>query len=129
MQRMCQKLELALWCAALCGFAGRERSACAGLKYSEAGLERGEFAPCAAAMVRQLDRAEQAVEVMADRSRPESERIRARQACLAASAGLGGLLRQAGGSQKLTASWADSRLNEFSRAVLSSKDWYTMACY
>ncbi len=38
------------------------------------------------------------------------------------------LLRAAGGSPKLMARWEDLRLNEFSMAVLGSRDYYIMVC-
>ena len=129
MLRVFRNWAMALGCAALCGCAEGEKSACARLKYTEGGVERRAFVPCAAAMVRQLDRAGAGVETMADRSKPGGARGRAQRECLAATAALARLLREAGGTQKLTATWEDTRLNEFSLAVISAKDEYLTMCY
>lgn len=129
MPGMFRQWAMVLGCAALCGCAEGEKSACAGLEYTEAGIGRREFAPCAAAMVRQLDRAGTAVDTMLDKARPKEERLRAKRDCLAATSALVRLLREAGGTQKLMASWDDRRLNEFNMAVMSAKDQYLMACY
>lgn len=124
-----RRWAVALACAALCGCAGEDRSACAGLKYTEAGVDRRDFVPCAAAMVRELDRAGDAVDVMGDKARPEADRVRAKRDCLAATSALARMLREAGGTQKLMASWDDRRLNEFSTAVLYARDHYLSTCY
>lgn len=129
MQRVFRNWAITLACAALCGCAAGERSVCAGLKYTESGVGRREFVPCATAMVRQLDRAEDAVSIMADRSKPGAERNKAQRECLAATAALARQLREAGGSRKLTASWDDTRLNEFSLEAIKAKDYYTMICF
>lgn len=126
---MPRRWAVALGCAALCGCVEERKSACAGLKYTEAGLERREYAPCAAAMVRALDRAGDAVDVMGDKGKPEQERVRAKRDCLAATSVLARLLREAGGAKKLMANWDDRRLNEFNMAVLFARDHYLSTCY
>lgn len=129
MRPMPRRWAVALGCAALCACVEADNSACAGLKYTEAGLGRREYAPCAAAMVRELDRAGDALDAMGDRGRPEKQRVRAKRDCLAATSVLARLVREAGGAQKLMASWDDRRLNEFNMAVLSARDHYLSTCY
>jgi hypothetical protein len=124
-----KEVALALVAGALTACTPTSRSACEGMVYKESGLTREQFRPCAAEMVKQLDRAQSALEMMADKSRPSAARSEARRECIAAASDLTRSLRAAGGSTKLMARWDDVRLNEFSFAVISAKDYYTMVCY
>ncbi len=126
---MTKEVVLALAAAALAGCAAGGRNACDGLVYSDSGLTREQFRPCAAEMVKQLDRAQSAIQVMADKTRTRVARTEARQECLSATADLSRLLRSAGGSRKLLARWDDTRLNELSLAVISAEGSYAMVCY
>ncbi len=128
-QIVIKEATLTLVALALAGCASNTRSACEGMVYKESGLTREQFRPCATEMVKQLDRAQSALEVMADKSRPSAARTEARRECLAATGDLTRLLRAAGGSTKLTARWDDARLNEFSLAAMGAREYYTMICY
>lgn len=114
---------------ALAGCSAPRSKACAGMVYEESGLSREQFRPCAAEMVKQLDRAHGAVTTMADKSQPIAARTGARAECLTATGDLTSLLRDAGGSNKLLAGWSDRRLNKFNWDVISARDYYSMVCY
>jgi hypothetical protein len=124
-----RQVVLGILSLALSGCLPRTRNACEGMIYKEAGLTRAQFRACAAEMVKQLDLAQSALQVMADRSRPRAARTAARQQCLAATGDLSDLMRTAGGSTKLLARWDDSRLNQFNFAVRQAKDEYMSVCY
>jgi hypothetical protein len=103
---------------------------CEGLVYSDAGLTREQYSPCAAAMVAKLDELWQTVETICDKSLPEAERRRGRQACLRASSELSRLMKQAGGADKLyRMAWDDTDLNRFNLDVETARSEYFMYCY
>ncbi len=119
---------VAAMAAALAG-CGVNRNACTGMKYGEGGLTRQQYAPCAAEIVRQLDRQHEDLLILADKSKSKGERIRAKQDCMSAGAELAQLIRAAGGNDKLLARWDDERLNDFNRALFGVRESYVMACY
>lgn len=106
------------------------KSPCVGLTYSDAGLTRAQYAPCAKAMVGELDSMHEAVKVLGDASRPKETRLKAKGACFAAGARLSRYMAEAGGTSKLvTMAWADQGLSRFNYEVLAARDAYTMYCY
>ena len=106
------------------------KSPCEGLVYTDAGLTREQYAPCAKAMVGQLDEIYTAVETILDKSLPKQERMRARTACLKASSDLARLMKQAGGTYKLMhMAWDDTALSRFNRDVESARSSYFLYCY
>lgn len=106
------------------------KSPCVGLTYSDAGLTREQYAPCAKAMVGELDRMHEAVKVLGDASLPKETRLKAKGACFAAGGTLTRYMNEAGGTSKLvTMAWADRGLSFFNYDVLAARDAYTMYCY
>ena len=98
---------------------------CEGLVYTDAGLTREQYAPCARAMVATLDDLWRAVEIIFDKNLSRAERMRGRQACLKASSELSRLMKQAGGADKLyRMSWNDTSLNRFNLDVESARSEY-----
>jgi hypothetical protein len=106
------------------------RASCEGLVYTDAGLTREQYAPCAQAMVAKLDELWGTVETIFDKSLSESDRKRGRQACLRASSELSRLMKQAGGADKLyRMAWDDTDLNRFNLDVETARSEYFMYCY
>jgi hypothetical protein len=106
------------------------KSPCEGLVYTDAGLTREQYAPCAKAMVAKLDELSRSVEVIFDKDLPKAERLRGRQACLKASSELSRLMARAGGKSKLLElAWDDTALTRFNWNVESARMAYFMYCY
>jgi hypothetical protein len=106
------------------------RASCEGLVYTDAGLTREQYAPCAQAMVAKLDELWGTVETIFDKSLSESDRKRGRQACLRASSELSRLMKQAGGADKLyRMAWDDVDLNRFNLDMENARSEYFMYCY
>ena len=117
-------------CAALLCGCVRPPSPCSGLAYRESGLTREQYAPCAKAMVGQLDAAYAELQIVIDPNRPKAERMRTRQGCLAASTSLARLMKEAGGYTKLVGmGWDDRRLTQFNSDVDGARHVYAMYCY
>jgi len=103
---------------------------CEGFVYTDAGLTREEYAPCAKAMVDKLDDMSLAVETIFDEHLSKAERMRGRQACLKASSDLSRLMRRAGGKSKLLhLAWDDTALTRFNWSVESARSAYFTYCY
>lgn len=120
---------LLLLVAAGCS-AHAPRGACEGLVYTDAGLTREQYAPCARAIAGKLDELQRTVETIFDENLPESDRRRGRQACLKASSELSRLMKQAGGADKLyRMRWDDTDLSRFNLDVESARSEYFMYCY
>lgn len=112
-----------------CGPAAR-KSPCAGLTYTDAGVSREQYGPCARAMVGELDRMHEALRILGDAARPKDERLKAKTACLNANTALVRLIGEAGGTDKLVhMSWADPDLTRFNSELVSARDAYLMYCY
>jgi hypothetical protein len=127
---MSRLLGVVVCAGALTGCASLHPSPCAGLVYSEAGLTRQQFGPCARAMTRRLDTIHEVLQVMGDPNQSKQKRLRARQDCMAATSDLARLIRDAGGSVKLARmQWDDTALNRFNLDVEMAKDVYAMHCY
>jgi len=110
--------------------APARKSPCAGLVYSDAGLTREQYAPCAKAMVVQLDRMHESLAVLGDAAQPKPARVKARQACFAATSALARLTAEAGGPEKLIhMRWEDATLSRFNYDVTAARDVYLMYCY
>lgn len=127
-------MRLCLASCFLAVFAGcgreAEESPCAGLVYSEGGLTREQFAPCAKAMVGKLDTILAQTAVVMDKNQPKRERMAARGTCLAEISSLARLMKQAGGGDKLfRMSWADTSLNRFNIDVETARSVYMQYCY
>jgi hypothetical protein len=106
------------------------RSPCEGLVYSEAGLTREQYAPCAKAMVARLDELWDDLEAIHDEKLSKTDRLRARQHCLATTSALARMWNQAGGTSKLVSlAWADTDLNHFNYNVSASRTFYLSMCY
>lgn len=106
------------------------KSPCEGLVYSDAGLTREQYAPCARAMVAKLDDVWAAVEIIFDKQLTKAERMRGREACLRASSELSRLMKQAGGADKLyRMAWADTALNRFNLDLENARTEYFLFCY
>lgn len=106
------------------------RAPCEGLVYSDAGLTREQYAPCAKAMVARLDEMSLAVQTIFDKNLPKTERLRGRQACLKASSDVSRLMKQAGGKSKLLElEWDDTALTRFNWSVESARMAYFTYCY
>ena len=106
------------------------KSPCEGLVYTDAGLTREQYAPCARAMVAKLDDVWAAVEIIFDKQLTKAKRMRGRQACLRASSELSRLMKQAGGADKLyRMAWADTTLNSFNLDVENARSEYFLYCY
>jgi hypothetical protein len=121
----------ALLVLALAGCSAQPPSGpCEGLVYSDAGLTREQYAPCARAMVAKLDDVWAAVEIIFDKQLTKAERMRGRQACLRASSELSRLMKQAGGADKLyRMAWADTALNRFNLDLENARSEYFLFCY
>jgi hypothetical protein len=123
-------LGLALCALALGSCAPVKKSPCAGLVYSEAGLTREQYAPCAKAMVVQLDHMHEALAVLGDAAQSTPARGKARQACFAASSALARLTAEAGGPEKLISMrWDDATLSRFNYDVSAARNVYLVYCY
>lgn len=106
------------------------KSACAGLTYTDAGLSREAYGPCARAMVAELDRMHEALMVLGDAARPKGERLKARQACFNANTTFTRLMAEAGGTEKLVhISWADSQLSRMNYDLVAARQAYLVYCY
>ena len=81
-------------------------------------------------MVDELDRFHQELQTMGDRNLTMKERQAAHQRCLAANARLTGLIRQAGGKEKLAfMKWDDVTLSRINYNIISARDIYLTYCY
>jgi len=106
------------------------RGPCEGLVYTDAGLTREQYAPCAKAMVGKLDELSRAVEIIFDKNLSKAERMRGRQTCLKASSDLSRLMGQAGGKSKLLhLEWDDTALTRFNWSVEWARSAYFTYCY
>ena len=104
--------------------------ACEGFVYTDTGLTREQYAPCARVMAGKLDELQRTVETIFDKNLPEPDRRRGRRACLKASAELSRLMKQAGGADKLyRMKWDDADLNRFNLDVERARSEYFMYCY
>lgn len=102
---------------------------CAGLDYTDAGVTREQYAPCAKAMIRKLDEIWRDTQAAFNYNLSDSERARGRQACLKASSELARLITQAGGTDRLTRlGWADAELSQFNRDIEHARNQYIVAC-
>lgn len=121
---------LAVCVLALAGCAGPKKSACAGLTYTDAGVSRAQYGPCARAMVAELDRMHAALAILGDAARPKAERLKAKTACFNANTALTRLIDEAGGTDKLVhVRWADERLMRLNYDLVSAREAYIMYCY
>jgi hypothetical protein len=110
--------------------APSSKSPCEGLVYTDVGLTREQYAPCAKAMVAKLDEVWQEVENLHNKDLSKAERMRARQACMSTISELARMWRQAGGTSKLVSmAWDDTELNRFNYNVEASRMTYLMYCY
>jgi hypothetical protein len=64
--------------------APKPKGPCEGLVYTDAGLTREQYAPCATAMVAKLDLLWDDLQALHDKTRSKADRLRARQHCMAA---------------------------------------------
>lgn len=107
-----------------------KKSACAGLTYTDAGLTREQYGPCARAMVAELDRMHEALAILGDAARPKEERMKAKTSCFNANIALTRLMGEAGGTDKLVhVPWADQGLSRFNYDVVAAREAYLMYCY
>jgi hypothetical protein len=103
---------------------------CEGLVYTDAGLTREQYAPCAKAMVAKVDELWQDVQALHDEKRSRSERMRARQHCMATASEAARMWKQAGGTSKLVSlAWYDTDLNHFNYNVMAARESYFVYCY
>lgn len=103
---------------------------CEGLVYTDAGLTREQYAPCARAMVAKLDQIWQHVEALHNKELSKTERLRARQDCMGTISQLARMWKQAGGTGKLMQMrWDDMELNRFNYNVEAARESYLMYCY
>lgn len=110
--------------------APKPRGPCEGLVYTDAGLTREQYAPCAVAMVDRLDELWDDFQAIHDKSLPKADRLRARQRCMATTSELARMWKQAGGSSKLVSmGWADTDWNRFNYNVEASREFYLSMCY
>jgi hypothetical protein len=102
---------------------------CAGLDYTDAGVTREQYAPCAKAMTRKLDEVWRNTQDAFNYNLSDSERALGRQACLKTSSELARLINQAGGTDRLTRlDWADAELSQFNRDIEHARNQYVVAC-
>ena len=110
--------------------APKPRGPCEGLVYTDAGLTREQYAPCAKAMVAKLDLLWDDLQALHDKTRSKADRLRVRQHCMATVSELARMWKQAGGSSKLVGmSWADTDWNMFNYNVDASRTYYLSMCY
>lgn len=101
-----------------------------GLTYTDAGVSREQYGPCARAMVGELDRMHEALAILGDAGKPKDERLKAKTACFKANTALVRLIGEAGGTDKLVhMAWADGELTRFNYDLVSARDAYLMYCY
>jgi hypothetical protein len=106
------------------------RGACEGLVYTDAGLTREQYAPCAKAMVAKLDELWEDLQAIHDTKLSKADRLRSRQHCLATTSELARMWKQAGGSSKLVSmAWSDTDWNRFNYNVDASRTFYVSMCY
>lgn len=106
------------------------RAPCEGLVYTDAGLTREQYAPCAKAMVAKLDTLWDDLRAIHDKTLSKAERLRARQHCMATTSALARMWKQAGGTSKLVSlGWNDTDLNRFNYNVDASRTFYLSMCY
>ena len=106
------------------------RGPCEGLVYTDAGLTREQYAPCAKAMVAKLDVLWDDLQSIHDKTLSKSDRLRARRHCLATTSELARMWNQAGGTSKLVSlAWADTEWNRFNYDVDASRTFYLSMCY
>jgi hypothetical protein len=81
-------------------------------------------------MVDELDRYHQELQTMGDTGLPMKDRQAAHARCLASNARLAGLIRAAGGVDKLAyMKWDDATLNRINYNIVQARDVYLMYCY
>jgi hypothetical protein len=106
------------------------RGPCEGLVYTDAGLTREQYAPCAKAMVAKLDELWEDLQAIHKKELSKADRLRARQHCLATTSTLARMWNQAGGSSKLVSmAWEDTEWNRFNYDVDASRTFYLSMCY
>lgn len=106
------------------------RGPCEGLVYTDAGLAREQYAPCAKAMVARLDTLWDDLQSIHNKTLSKADRLRARQHCLATTSELTRMWNQAGGTSKLVSmAWADTDWNRFNYDVDASRTFYLSMCY
>jgi hypothetical protein len=106
------------------------RGPCEGLVYTDAGLTREQYAPCAKAMVARLDTLWDDLQSIHNTTLSKADRLRARQHCLATTSELARMWNQAGGTSKLVSmAWADTDWNRFNYDVDASRTFYLSMCY
>jgi hypothetical protein len=96
---------------AACSALADEKTACDGLVYTEAGLTRAQYLPCAAEIMDSLDRLSPQVDAMV----AGSEAARS-EATLTLSR-LGRLLSKAGGHRNMLERWSDRPLNDLNLSI------------
>ena len=120
---------LLLLAAAGCS-APAPRGPCEGLVYTDAGLTLEQYAPCAKAMVGKLDALWDDLQAIHDEKQSKTDRLRARQHCMATTSELARMWKQAGGTSKLVSlAWDDTDLNLFNYNVDASRTFYLSMCY
>jgi hypothetical protein len=103
---------------------------CEGLVYTDAGLTREQYAPCAKAMVAKLDELWEDLQAIHAKDLSKADRLRARQHCLATTSTLARMWNQAGGTSKLVSmAWNDTDWNRFNYNVDASRTYYLSMCY
>ena len=106
------------------------RGPCEGLVYTDAGLSREQYEPCARAMVARLDVLWDDLQSIHDKKLSKAERLRARHHCMATTSELARMWNQAGGTSKLVGmGWADTDWNRFNYNVDASRTFYLSMCY
>jgi hypothetical protein len=110
--------------------ASSPKGPCEGLVYTDAGLTREQYAPCAKAMVAKLDDIWQDIETLHNKDLSRAERMRARQSCMGRISQLARMWKQAGGTSKLVSmAWDDRELNRFNYDIDDSRTAYLSYCY
>jgi len=106
------------------------RGPCEGLVYTDAGLTREQYGPCAKAMVARLDVLWDDLQAIHDKKLSKTDRLHARHHCMATTSELARMWNQAGGSSKLVSmAWDDTDWNRFNYNVDASRTFYTSMCY
>lgn len=110
--------------------APASKGPCEGLVYTDSGLSREQYTPCAKAMVAKLDELWDDLAAIHEKDRSKAERLRACQQCLATCSALTRMWNQAGGSSKLVSmAWDDTDWNRFNYDVDASRTYYLSMCY
>jgi len=106
------------------------RGPCEGLVYTDAGLTPEQYAPCAKAMVARLDTLWDDLQSIHNKTLSKTDRLRARQHCLATTSELTRMWNQAGGTSKLVSmAWANTDWNRFNYDIDASRTFYLSMCY